>query len=86
MLIAAAEPALPVRVANELAVETSDALEEYVGEEFEPADKLSKFQVASVTRVVHEDGGEGWELTINVSEAELPVSVVPIFRVLVVLL
>ena len=43
-------------------------------------------QVARVTGVVQEDGGEGWELTINVSEPELPVSVVPINKLLVVLL
>lgn len=43
-------------------------------------------QVARATGVVQEDGGEGRELTINVSEPELPVSVVPMNRLPVVLL
>jgi hypothetical protein len=37
-------------------------------------------QVAMVDGVVQEDGGEGCEVTINVSEAEFPVSVVSINR------
>jgi len=43
-------------------------------------------QVAMVVGVVQEDGAEGSELTMSVSEAELPVSVVPIKRFVVVLL
>jgi len=37
-------------------------------------------------RVVQDVGGEGWELTISVSDPELPVSVVPMNKLLVVLL
>ena len=51
-----------------------------------PVVRLLKFQVAIVVGVVHEDGGAGAELTIKVSEAVSPVSVVSIFSVLVVLL
>jgi len=43
-------------------------------------------QVANVVWVVQEDGGEGWELTTNVSAAELPVLVVSMNKLPVVLL
>ena len=51
-----------------------------------PCPLVGIVQVAIVVGVVQEDGGEGKELTISVSEAELSVSVVPMNRLPVVLL
>jgi len=43
-------------------------------------------QDANIVGVAQEDGGEGWELTISVSAATLPVSVVSMNKLPVVLL
>jgi hypothetical protein len=43
-------------------------------------------QDAKTVGVVQEDGGEGWELTMSVSEATLPVLVVSMNKLPVVLL
>ena len=48
--------------------------------------KFSSVQVAMVVLVVQEVGGAGWELTIKVSDPELPVLVLPNNRFVVVLL
>lgn len=53
---------------------------------FVPVERLLKFHVAIVVEVVQLEGGVGAELTTSVSDAVSPVSVVPSFNVLVVLL
>ena len=89
-LAAVLPSAAMVKVPPELlavAVDTFDALVVYEGGGPPlPCPLVGIVHVAKVVGVVQEEGGEGWELTTNVSEAELPVLVVSMNKFPVVLL